>query len=123
MNVSRKQFLRRGLLSLGSAALEVAAGLRLTEAASADAGPPQPEPELLPRAEVVAKPRPGLCLARSCGCFACIERCEAEAITLVSGKGIEVDPALCTGCGSCSYLCPTTPKAVVLAARDLPPAP
>ncbi|HJV66253.1 MAG TPA: hypothetical protein VJ550_11000 [Geomonas sp.] len=123
MNLSRKQFLRRGLFSLGSAALEVAAGLRVREAASAAADPREAEPELRPRPDMVAQSRAGLCLARSCGCLACVERCEAEAITLVPGKGIEINPTLCTGCGSCCYLCPTTPKAVALAARDVPPAP
>jgi Na+-translocating ferredoxin:NAD+ oxidoreductase RNF subunit RnfB len=118
VNLSRKQFLRRGLFSIGSTALELAAGLRGEEPAVAAVSPDEVEPELRPRPEMVAVARPGLCLARSCGCFTCIERCEAQAITLVPGKGIEVDSSLCTGCGNCCYLCPTAPKAVVLAPRE-----
>lgn len=123
MKLTRKQFLRRGLYSLGSTALELATGLRGGEAAQAEVSSEEPEPDLAPKPEMVAVPRPGLCLARNCGCFACVERCEAQAITLVPGKGIDIDATLCTGCGNCCYLCPVTPKAVALVARDVPPAP
>nr|WP_284694638.1 4Fe-4S dicluster domain-containing protein [Geomonas sp. Red32] len=67
---------------------------------------------------MVAAPSPGLCLARSCGCFSCLERCPEEAITLVPSVGVEVDSARCTGCGICQDLCPTFPKAIVLARRE-----
>ena len=59
------------------------------------------------------------CLARGCGCFTCLERCEADAIRLLPGKGIQVDSALCTGCGNCEALCPVTPKAVRLRPRPV----
>ncbi|HJV33607.1 hypothetical protein [Geomonas sp.] len=120
MKLTRKQFLRQGIFSLGSSVLELATGLRGEPAA---VPVEQEEPELQPRPDMVAVPVGSLCLARNCGCLACVERCEADAITLVPGKGIVIDPALCTGCGNCCYLCPVTPKAVALTARELPPAP
>lgn len=40
------------------------------------------------------------------GCTRCLEACAAEAIR-PNGDGIEVDPYLCQGCGSCATVCPS----------------
>lgn len=40
------------------------------------------------------------------GCRQCIDVCAAAAIT-ASGEGIQVDPFLCQGCGSCATACPS----------------
>lgn len=118
MNISRKDFFRKGLFSLGEAAC------RLSGAWSIPAEVvPEPEPE--PEAPFIANEREGMtavpgnerCLAGNCGCFACLERCERQAIHLVVGKGIRVDEACCTGCGACEHVCPVTPKAIRLRPR------
>ncbi len=40
------------------------------------------------------------------GCRACIDVCTTNAIVSV-GEGVQVDPFLCQGCGSCATTCPT----------------
>ncbi len=40
------------------------------------------------------------------GCTACIDVCSTNAIVSV-GEGVQVDPFLCQGCGSCATTCPT----------------
>jgi len=102
----------------------------MSEAVYAVAGALKPvegvEPEAQDEQEFVPIERPGLlavgdnglCLARSCGCFACIERCESQAIHLVFGAGIRIDEACCTGCGACEHVCPVTPKAIRINARE-----
>lgn len=40
------------------------------------------------------------------GCNACVDACATNAITS-KGEGIEVDPYLCQGCGSCATVCPS----------------
>lgn len=72
-----------------------------------------PEPD----AGKVAMPENRNCLARNSGCFSCVERCESQAITVAMGEGIKVDQDLCVGCGTCQYICPVTPKAVMLQKR------
>lgn len=116
MTLSRKEFFRQGFVSLGRAAFDLAGVLRdgpagVGAATAADAAPLESGPG------VVAVPQGGECLAQSCGCFSCTERCEAQAITIVPGRGIAVDTALCTGCGACADVCPTTPKSIGLAER------
>ena len=57
------------------------------------------------------------CMAKNCGCFSCLERCEAGAISLVLGEGIAIDASLCTGCGDCCNICPLAPQALALVTR------
>lgn len=42
---------------------------------------------------------------RLTGCQACLSVCSADAIS-PAGEGIEVNPYLCQGCGTCSTVCP-----------------
>lgn len=119
MSLSRKDFFRQGFFSLGEAACRLSGAWK----------PPaetEPEPEPDTETEFVPLDREGMtavagnerCLAGSCGCFACLERCERQAIHLVIGKGIRVDEASCTGCGACEYVCPVTPKAIRVLPRS-----
>lgn len=113
MTLSRKEFFRQGFLSLGKTALDIAdtlkGGVVASPAASAENLPyPEPCPGM------VAGPFNERCLARNCGCFACAEHCEPQAIVVIPGQGIRVDESICTGCGTCEYVCPVMPKAVVL---------
>ncbi len=73
--------------------------------------------EASPRENEVAVAYNDTCLARSSGCFSCVERCEPEAIELIQGTGIRINQQLCTGCGICEYVCPVTPKAVRMQVR------
>lgn len=118
MSITRKEFFRQGFLSLGKTALE------LTDTLKGEAG--QPALELLPERDtapvpdgsMVARPDNERCLARGCGCFACVERCEPQAIMVVPGEGIRIDETRCSGCGTCEYVCPVSPKAVRLVPRN-----
>jgi Pyruvate/2-oxoacid:ferredoxin oxidoreductase delta subunit len=94
MNLSRKEFLRRGLRSLGEALLDPAT--------------------LVPQEASVAVARNDRCLAQRGGCFSCLESCPEEAIALELGSGVRIDPERCTGCGSCVAICPVTPKALAI---------
>lgn len=117
MSISRKEFFRQGLFSLGKTALDLAGTLK-GEVPSADAVViPDTAPSGEARPDLVAAPFNERCLARNCGCFACMERCQSQAIMVVPGEGIRIDEARCTGCGTCEYVCPVNPKAVVLAPR------
>jgi NAD-dependent dihydropyrimidine dehydrogenase PreA subunit len=98
MNLSRKEFLRRGLRSLGEALLDPATLVRQ------DAGV----------VVAVAVARNDRCLAQRGGCFSCLESCPQEAIALGLGSGVRIDEERCTGCGSCVAICPVTPKALAV---------
>ena len=117
MRVSRKDFFSKGILSLGSVAFDAAALLRREAPVEAEAEADE-TPEAEGGEEQVAVCRPEFCLSRG-GCFSCLESCEVEAIGMVHGRGIEVDPSRCTGCGSCVYVCPTTPKALSMEKKEL----
>ncbi|WP_162605061.1 ATP-binding protein [Geomonas oryzae] len=62
----------------------------------------------------VARVDPAYCPARSCGCFTCLDRCEAGALSLGAGIGIVIDEGLCTGCGECISVCPLAGLALSL---------
>jgi ferredoxin len=117
MSITRKEFLRQGFFSLGKTALDIAGTLRGGEVAE-EPVIPDLEPSGEPRPDMVATPFNERCLARNCGCFACVERCEPQAIMVVPGEGIRIDESLCTGCGTCEYVCPVGPKAIALSIRD-----
>jgi ferredoxin len=116
MIITRKEFFRQGLFSLSKTALDIAG--TLSKGVPMEAPVQQEsEPSLEPRPDMLAEPFNERCLARNCGCFACAERCEPQAIVVVPGVGIRIDDRLCNGCGSCEYVCPVQPKAVILAPR------
>lgn len=73
-----------------------------------------------PHADQVAVAHNEHCLAKNSGCFACVERCDASAIRLIPGVGIRINARLCTGCGTCEYICPVNSKAVVMQSRSTP---
>jgi ferredoxin-type protein NapG len=65
------------------------------------------------------------CLAhQGTTCSACVEQCPVEgAMRWESGRPI-VDPAACTGCGVCQYVCPAPRNAVLILptlTRPVPP--
>jgi len=122
MNISRKEFFRKSLLSLGEAVFSV------KDALNGDAGLPADAPESedftpTPQADQLAVACNEFCLAKNSGCFACMERCDSGAIKLIPGVGVRINPQLCTGCGTCEYVCPVTPKGVRLQTRTIPHAP
>ena len=119
MSISRKDFLRQGFFSLGKTALDIAGTLKGGEVAEA-AVIPDTVPSGESRPGMTAAPFNERCLARNCGCFACVERCQAQAIMVVPGEGILIDESCCTGCGTCEYVCPVNPKAVILQPRTVP---
>src|SRR5512137_681128 len=116
MNVSRKEFLRKGLLSLGELVCTITGVLKMPESVESMV---HDEQESMPVAgdELRAVAHNEHCLARSCGCFVCAERCESRAITVIMGEGIGIDTTACTGCGTCNYVCPVRPKAVSIVSR------
>ena len=116
MNLSRKEFFRKSLFSLGEAICTVT-GVAQPQPDTADEIPEEQAFVPVDRPDLLAVGDNELCLARNCGCFACIERCEAKAIHLVFGTGIRIDEEACTGCGWCEHVCPVTPKALRMQAR------
>jgi ferredoxin len=115
--LTRKEFFRQGIISLGKTALDIADTLKGQGTVHAEViADTAPSGE--PRPDMVATPFNERCLARNCGCFACVERCEPQAIMVVPAEGIRVDESLCTGCGTCEYVCPVVPKAIALSIRD-----
>ena len=118
MNISRKDFFKKSLLSLGEAVFTVKDALK----------PADDVPMNIPDADnFTAAPQDGRvaaahnenCLAKNSGCFACMERCEAGAIKLIPGVGARINQQLCNGCGSCEYVCPVTPKAIRMQVRTI----
>jgi Pyruvate/2-oxoacid:ferredoxin oxidoreductase delta subunit len=116
MNISRKEFFRKGLMSLGEAVFTVTDALKTT-AATHLAIPDTAGFDATPREDMVAVPHNEHCLARNSGCFACMERCEQDAIKLTPGVGVRINQILCNGCSICEYVCPVTPKALTMELR------
>lgn len=117
MSITRKEFFRQALFSFGKTALDITDTVRGT----APSIPPEEHDTYVPAEpgpDMVAEPHNVRCLAGNCGCFACVERCASYAITMVPGEGIRVNTNNCTGCGTCEYVCPVSPKAVVLVPRE-----
>src|SRR5689334_12755700 len=117
MEISRKDFFRKSLFSLGETIFKVRDSLN---GAGAAQFPQREDRDFVPpdRGDLRAVARNEHCLAKNCGCIACFERCEPQAIMMVMGEGIRIDASLCNGCGACEYVCPVTPKAVVLGPRS-----
>lgn len=113
MTLSRKDFFKQSFFSLGETLLKAGGSVQGVED-TLSSPPVDDEPESVPIPDInmVAKADNQYCLAKNCGCFSCSERCEAQAILVVMGEGIRVIEDLCTGCGTCHYVCPVTPKAV-----------
>ena len=114
--LSRKQFFKQCVTSLGKSLLEVRDAVS-TVTAQAQPTKPEQSPQAKPGENMVATPRNRFCLAKGCGCFTCLERCAQGAIQLAPGEGVKVDPALCVGCGTCESLCPVAPTAISLLPR------
>ena len=116
MGITRKEFFRQGIISIGRTALDLAGTFKGGEVVeSADIPDSLPSGE--PRPGMTASPFNDRCLAGNCGCFACVERCQSQAIMLLPGEGVRIDETLCTGCGTCEYVCPVVPKAIALIPR------
>jgi ferredoxin len=116
MSISRKEFFRQGMFSLGKTALDIAETLK-GRLPVIPASVPGEAPSSEPRPDMVAEAFNERCLARSNECSACVERCKPEAIKLIPGVGIRINPLFCNGCSDCEYVCPVEPKAVVLIPR------
>jgi ferredoxin-type protein NapG len=77
------------------------------------------EPEIMRLADVEF-------LAKNCwtsqgidpDCNYCFDRCpmRGEAITYHQGHGPEFHAEVCTGCGTCLFFCPASPKAIAVSA-------
>jgi len=127
MTLSRKDFFRHSFYSLGKTVFAVGETVREAQAslycASVQAEPEGGlenngrEEEPVAGRDMLAQVDNGHCMARNCGCFSCLERCEARAIILVMGEGIRIDASLCTGCGECYRICPLAPDALRLVPR------
>lgn len=105
-------------MSLGEAVGTISDALKPPAALPMDIRDPD-DFDATPREDLVAAAHNERCLARSCGCFSCAERCALGAIKLIPGVGIRVNQQLCIGCGTCEYVCPVTPKAVNLIKRQI----
>jgi len=119
VSLSRKDFFKQGIFSLGETLLKVSGtALNTEEPHGRPTSVFDPDKEPVADENMIAKADNQHCLAKGCGCFSCVERCEYEAIKLIPGTGICIDEALCTGCGACEYICPVEPKAVMLPPRQ-----
>ncbi len=119
MNISRKDFFKKSLFSLGEAVCSVTNVLN-SAPEHVLSMPDSAHFVSVPHEDQTAVAYNETCLAKYSGCFACMERCEPEAIKLIHGVGIRINPRLCDGCGTCEYVCPVTPKAVRMQQRPKP---
>lgn len=116
MNISRKEFFKKSLISLGEAVFTVKDALKTPDDVPMNI-PDSDDFVAAPREDLVAAPHNDNCLAKNSGCFACMERCEPGAVKLIPGAGVRINQQLCNGCGVCEYICPVTPKAIKMQAR------
>lgn len=116
MNISRKDFLKKSLLSLGEVLFTVKDALTAPSDARMSV-PDRDDSVAMPQDSRMAVADNVSCLAKNSCCFACIERCATGAIKLIPGIGVGVNQQLCNGCGTCEYVCPAIPKAVRMHAR------
>jgi Pyruvate/2-oxoacid:ferredoxin oxidoreductase delta subunit len=113
VKLSRKEFLKKGLFSFGEM-LGMAAGVLETLESAEPLFRGESDSGRAAGTGSHAVAHNERCLAEKCGCFVCVERCEARAITVVIGEGIKIDSTACTGCGTCTHFCPVFPKAVTM---------
>jgi ferredoxin len=113
MSISRKEFFRQSLFSLGKTALDIADTLK-GRIPIIQVEPQGATPLSEARPDMYADAFNERCLARSGICSNCVESCKPEAIKIIPGVGIRINPQLCNGCGACEYVCPVEPKAVVV---------
>jgi ferredoxin len=119
MSLSRKEFFKQGVFSLGERLLKAGETIRnMPQSTVRLAEEIEPAAAHLHNANGVARVNAVFCLAINCGCFSCVERCDTQAISVVMGEGIRIDEACCTGCGTCEYVCPVTPKAVTIVSES-----
>ncbi|MDD2272048.1 MAG: 4Fe-4S binding protein [Desulfuromonadaceae bacterium] len=122
MTISRKNFFKQGFFSLGETLLKAGRNvLEEQDSPSIQGAVLNQTKEPVPDENLLATADNQHCLAKNCGCFSCVDRCESGAIMLIPGTGIRIDEKLCSGCGICHYICPVTPKAVRLQARATQP--
>mgnify|MGYP001038285808 CR=1 FL=1 len=103
MSVSRKEFLTRGLAAFSREVVNSVRGE--LEHEGNGGGAESCGPLLVDNRH---------CLAQRGGCFACLDQCPQEAITISLGVGIEIDLSRCDGCGLCIDRCPVTPRVISL---------
>ena len=103
MTLSRKEFLTRGLVSFGQ---ELARNVR------GEAAPPEASRLVEAFGPLTVDNRH--CLAQRGGCFACLDHCPQEAITIRLGVGIAIATERCDGCGRCAEHCPMEPKVITM---------
>jgi ferredoxin len=99
MNISRKEFLAGWLAPFG----------KLLSGADQVSGQQTSAVEEFRVSGALLRIDQGQCLARSGGCFTCLEQCPQEAISLIPGHGISIEVAQCSGCGHCVEICPLAP--------------
>ena len=107
MSISRKDFICRGILVFGR---DLAESLRGGPSETIEGRTVEDCGYLL-----LDNSR---CLAQRGGCFACIDHCPQEAVTIALGRGIAIDSELCDGCGKCAAVCPINPKVIELKSHE-----
>lgn len=107
MNISRKEFIQQGIFAFGRNLVESLTGGNAQEAAAC-----------------VAEEHRYLwldnsrCLAQKGGCFACIDHCPREAVSIYPGRGVAIAADRCDGCGKCAHVCPISPNVIVMKPKE-----